>query len=44
MKNPDTNRVNMINATIIYADSDAAATAGMANFAVVLAAVKAKMV
>ncbi len=44
MENRDTNRINMINTTIGYADDNTAATSGISQFAIVLAAVKAKMV
>ena len=44
MDNRDTNRVNMINATIAYSDANPAPTAGIPAWAAALAAVKAKMV
>lgn len=44
MKTQDSNRVNMINATITVCDANAAATAGIPSFATVLGSVKSKMV
>jgi len=44
MKNQVSNRVNMINASIIYCDANAAATAMIALFITVLGLVKSKMV
>ncbi len=44
MKNEDSNRVNMINATITICDANTAATAGVPSFATVLGSVKSKMV
>lgn len=44
MKNEDSNRVNMINATITVCDANTAATAGIPSFATVLGSVKSKMV
>lgn len=44
MKNSNTNRVNMINAMLLYHDANVAATAGIPSFALVVGDVKAKMV
>lgn len=44
MDSRDTNRVNMINATVTYSDADPAATAGIPAWAPALAAIKAKMI
>lgn len=44
MKDELTNSVNMINATIAYADANAAATAGIPAFVTTLAVVKGKIV
>lgn len=44
MKTQDSNRVNMINASITFCDANTAATAAIALFATTLSAVKAKMV
>lgn len=44
MKNEDSNRVNMINATITVCDANTAATVGIPSFATVLGSVKSKMV
>ncbi len=44
MKNEDSNRVNMINATITVCDANTAATAGIPSFGTVLGNVKSKMV
>ena len=44
MKTENSNRVNMINATITISDANAAATAGIPSFGTVLGNVKAKMV
>ncbi len=44
MKNENSNRVNMINATITFCDANTTATAGITGFAAVLAVVKGKIV
>lgn len=44
MKNENSNRVNMINATITLCDANTTATAGITGFAGVLATVKGKIV
>ncbi len=44
MKNENSNRVNMINANIIFCDVNTTATSGIPAFAIALAAVKGKMV
>lgn len=43
MNNLETNRVNMINSSIAFCDANPTATSGITNFAIALAAVKAKM-
>ena len=44
MKTRNSNRVNMINATITFSDANTAATAGILSYATILGQVKSKMV